>query len=203
MSSKLDIVNQAISHLAVSTEIQNFDTDRTAAGQAARRYYDTARQFVLRSFDWPFAYAIEKPALVASSPTVEWLYSYRYPANALAIRRILNGVTRFDTLGTRALYAIGRDSAGKIVYANQTDAELQYTYDETDPSRFPPDFVIALSFYLAYLMAPRITGGGDTAKLKSDAFTSYRIALNEAKANAANEEPKDQPPEAEMISVRE
>jgi hypothetical protein len=203
VSAKIDICNMAISHLAVGEEINDFDTDATESAQACRRFYDPARLKVLRDFDWPFASATVALSLVETDPTVEWGYSYRYPADALSLRRMPNGATRVDTQLSRALYSIGRDSAGKLIYAATADAEIQYTFDEDDAERFPPDFVIALSFYLAYLIANRVAGGGDVRKLKTDAYAGYRVALLEAMANAANEEPSDPPPEAEMISVRE
>lgn len=210
MSSKADICNQALSHLAISTEIQDFDNEKSKEAQACRRFYDVARQKVLRDFDWPFANTIEFLALLANpaglnQPTIEWAYSYRYPANAVAIHRMLNGATRIDTQLSRAMYSIGRDSVGKIIYADlATPVQVQYTYNETDPERFPPDFVIALSFYLAFLIAARLTQGGDTGlQLRKDAYAWYVKSVDEAQANSANQEPSDLPPDAEMIRVRE
>lgn len=203
MSAKIDIANMALSHIAVGEEINDFDTEKTEAAQACRRFYDVARQKVLRDFDWPFANTIEALALVATAPTVEWGYSYRYPATSLAIRRILNGATRVDTQLSRTRYSVGRDATGRILYADlASPLQLQYTYDETNTERFTPDFVLALSFYLAFLIAPRVTGGTNIKELSGRAFAVYQQSIREAWANAANEEPRDEPPEAEMIRAR-
>lgn len=206
MAAKIDICNMAISHLAVGAEIQDFDNEKTEPAMACRRFYDIARQKVLRDFDWPFANTVEYLAQLANpsgltQPTVEWTYWYRYPANALAIRRILNQATRVDTVQSRAEYSVGRDATGRVIYSDLLTAQIQYTYNETDTERFPPDFVVALSLYLAFLIGPRVSGG-DQFKLADRAYLLYRQAIAEAKANAANEEPRDQPPEAEMIAVR-
>lgn len=207
MTDKISICNMALSALGVSTEIQDFDNEKSKEAQACRRFYDNLRQKALRDFDWPFANAIDFLALLANpagltQPTVEWTYWYRYPANALAIRRILNGATRSDTTDSRTDYAVGRDATGRLIYTNMATAQIQYTYDETDATRFPPDFADAFSLLLASRIAPRLTGG-DPQKLGVQAYTLYRISLSEAKANAANEEPRVDPPEADMISVRE
>lgn len=203
MSAKLDIANMAVSHIAVGEEINNFDTEKSENAQAVRRFYDIARQKVLRDFDWPFASTVETLALVATAPTVEWGYSYRYPAKALEVRRFLNGATRVDTQSSRAHYSVGRDATGRILYADlASPLQLQYTYDETDTERFTPDFVIALSFYLAFLIGPRITNGAQIKELSDRAFGHYKLAIMEARANALNEEPRDDPPEAEMILAR-
>jgi hypothetical protein len=201
-SAKIDICNQAISHLAVGAEIQDLDNEKTEAAQACRRFYDVARQKVLSDFDWPFAFAIENLTQVATQPTVEWLYSYRYPAKALVIRRLPNGATRTDTQISRAIYSIGRDATGKIIYADvSAPATVEYTYDEDDTTRFPPDFVVALSLYLASLIGPRVAGG-DQFKLADRAYQYYRQAIKEAWVNAANQEPRDFDPDPALVNIR-
>lgn len=207
MSAKLDICNQALSHLAVSTEVQDFDTEKSKEAQAVRRFYELARMKVLRDYDWPFANTVEFLALLANppgltQPTVEWTYAYRYPASAIAVRRILNQATRVDTVNSRVIYSIGRDSVGRIIYSSLATAQIQYTYNETDPERFPPDFVVALSFYLAFLIGPRVAGG-DQYKLADRAYGHYQRALLEAQANAAGEEPSDNPPASELELSRD
>lgn len=207
MTDKITIANMALSHLGASTEIQDFDTDKTKEAQACRRFYDNLRQKVLRDFDWPFANAIDFLSQLPnptglSQPTVEWSYWYRYPSTAIAIRRILNGATRSDTADSRADFAVGRDAAGRVIYTNQAaPAQIQYTYDETDATRFPPDFADALSLLLASRMAPRLTGG-DPQKLGIQAYQMYRFSISEAWANSANQEPRVDPPEADLITVR-
>lgn len=207
MSAKIDIANMALSHLAVSTEIQDFDNEKSKEAQVCRRFYELARMKVLRDYDWPFANTIEFLALLANpvgltQPTAEWTYAYRYPANAVAVRRILNQATRVDTINSRAIYSLGRDSVGRIIYSDLLTAQIQYTYNEIDPERFPPDFVAALSFYLAFLIGPRVAGG-DQYKLADRAYGHYRNGLAEAQANAANEEPPDNPPASELELSRD
>jgi hypothetical protein len=201
-SAKIDICNLAISHLAVGMEIQDFDNEKTEAAQACRRFYDVARQKVLRDFDWPFASTIENLTLVATQPTAEWSYSYRYPSKAIAIHRLLNGATRADTQTSRAIYSIGRDATGKIIYSDvPATAQVEYTYDEDDTTRFPPDFVVALSLYLASLIGPRVAGG-DQFKLADRAFQYYQRAIKEAWVNSANQEPRDFDPDPALVNIR-
>lgn len=204
--AKIDIANFAVSHLAVGLEIQDFDNEKTEAAQACRRFYDIARQKVLRDFDWPFASATEFMAQLANPvgltrPTTEWTYWYRYPAKALAVRRILNQAMRTDTSLSRAEYSIGRDATGRVIYADLLAAQIQYTYDEDDTTRFPPDFVVALSFYLAFLIGPRVSGG-DQFKLADRAYLLYKQAIAEAWVNAAREEPRDPDPDPDLVNIR-
>lgn len=204
--AKIDICNLAVSHLAVGLEIQDFDNEKTEAAQACRRFYDIARQKVLRDFDWPFANAVDFLAQLANpaglaQPTNEWRYWYRYPATALTIHRILNQATRTDTEISRVIFSVGRDSGGQVIYSDLLAAQVEYTYDEADTTRFPPDFVIALSYYLASLIGPRVAGG-DQFKLADRAYLLYEKAIVEAWANSANQEPPDFPPDAALVNIR-
>src|SRR4051812_32897245 len=92
------ICNMALGHLAVGKAIGAL-TEASQEARACLRFYEQARDEVLRDFPWPFATTVEALALVAVQPTTEWGYSYRYPLNCLALRRIPSGV-RNDTRGT-------------------------------------------------------------------------------------------------------
>ena len=55
MSSKTVICNLSLSHLGISKEISNIDTERSAAAEACRRWFNLARDETFRDFNWPFA----------------------------------------------------------------------------------------------------------------------------------------------------
>jgi hypothetical protein len=204
MSSDLDICNMALSHLGVSTEIQNLSSERSKEAQACRRFYEPTRDEVLRDFDWSFARRRADLSLVATDPNTDWGYSYRKPAEVLAIRSLPNDAgIRIDTVASRVVYEEGSDTAGELIFTDQADAEVIYTVRETDPEKFPPDFVAALSLLLAARIGPRVAGG-DQFKLADRAYALYRLAIQKAQANAANENARlDPDPDAEMIRVRE
>ncbi len=204
MSSVADICNMALSHLGVSTEIQNLETEKSKEAQACRRFYEPTRDEVLRDFAWPFATVIESLALVASEPNTDWGYAYRYPADALTVRSLWSGYSRKETQTTRIPYRISRDATGKLIYTDQVaaNAVVEYTMKETDTERYPPDFVDALSLLLAAKIGPRVAGG-DQFSLADRAFKMYWMRISEARANALNEEGQDQAPESQFITARD
>jgi hypothetical protein len=66
----------------------------------------------------------------------------------LAIRSLPNDAgIRVDTTASRVVFVEGSDATGELIFTDQTDAEVSYTHRETDPEKFPPDFVSALSHY--------------------------------------------------------
>lgn len=200
MASKTDIANLALSHLSVGDEIANLDTDKSERAAALRRFYDEARDTTLGAYPWPFATRMGALALVEEDPTEEWSYSYRYPSACMAFRRIISGI-RQETRGTVIKYRIAGDDSGQLIYTDQEDAEGEWTAQVTDPERFPADFRLALSYYLAFLAAPRLTKG-DQYKLGNRAYEAWNVTLARAQARAANEGVPDEPADSDFITVR-
>ena len=201
MPAPVDICNLALSHLGVSTEIQTLETERSQEAQAARRFYATTRDQVLRDFPWPFASATAALALVEEEPTSEWAYSYRMPAGCLKFRRILSGAGRVETPDTRVPYRILGDDAGALLFTDQADAEGEWTRRVENTEHWPPDAVLAFSLLLASFLAPRVTGG-DQFKLGARALQVYAVLIARAQAQAIGEESADRPAESEFVTVR-
>lgn len=202
--SDVDICNRALRHLGVSVEIANLATEKSKEAKACRRFYEDARDEVLRDFDWPFARVTELLALVedfTDDDDADWSYSYRYPADAVAVRRVvLAGWSRRERQETKTRYLIGRDDDGALIYTDLGDASVEFTYRETDTSRFPPDFRAAVSRLLAHYIGPSVAG--DKVKLVAEQLELYDYAIRRARANALNEQLADQEPQNEFLHAR-
>lgn len=197
MVGPADICNLALSHLGQSVEIADFENEKSAEARACRRFYEKALKTTLRDFAWPFAGAFATLQLVEEDPTTEWRYSYSIPNDCLQFRRILSG-SRNDTRQSKVEYR----RVGDEIYTNAQSAVGEYTVYVSDTSKFDEDFREALSFRIAFLIAPRITGG-DPMKLGERALKLYMLAISTARANARNEEQPAEPPEAESIRGRD
>lgn len=196
---KTEICNLALSHLAVGKEVGNLETEKSQEAEACRRFYDLALKRTLQDAPWSFATKIISLALVQEGPNSEWNYSYRYPNDCLKMIKILSGV-RNDTRQSRVRYEIGQDSAGLLIYTDQESAEMKYTMYADNPVFYPPDFVMAFSYYLASLIAPRITGGDN--KLGDRALKLYFAEMQVAKIRNITEEQLDEEPDSEFIRER-
>lgn len=199
--SIVGICNLAISNIGSSVEINDL-TENTADARACNRYYETARDEVLRAFPWPFSLRVATLALVAEAPTSEWSFSYAYPSDALRFLRIL-GTTRNPNRSQRVPYTIGGDGVGRtLVYTDQSGAQAQYIQRVTDPTFWPADFVTCLGLLLSVYLAPRLTSG-DPYKLRSQNQQLYEAKLGAAEASAANEDQPDPVPVGEYLSSRD
>jgi len=199
--TKTEIANMAISHLGSGKVIADLDSDKSQEGAACRQFWTVAYEMMQRGFDWPFLTKTAALTLVASDPSDEWAFSYRYPPDCAVARRILSGV-RNDTLETEAKYTIMRDDTGLLIYADAEDAELEYGIRDTSTALWPVDFCLALSYLLASLVAPRIAAG-DPFQRGAIAQKLFVYAESNARANARNEERRDNPPQSTYEITRE
>jgi len=170
--SETAVCNLALGHLGISAEINNLTTEKSAEASACRRYFTTARDVALRDLKCTFATEFATLALVEENPNDEWAYSYRYPSNCLFFRRILSG-TRNDTSGSRIPYKIASDDVGKLIYTDRQYAECEFTKLASDQMLWPDDFILAVSYLLAGLIAPRLTRG-DGIKLGDRSLELYK-----------------------------
>jgi len=201
MSTATEIANLSLSHLGIGKEIANIQTENSQEANACRRFYTIATEATLRDFHWPFANVNISLNLVEENPTTEWGFSYRYPTDCIKLKRIWSGL-RNDNRQSRVPFKIIRDDAGRLIYTDQRNACMEYTYNETDASRFTPDFVQALSFRLAVYTAPRLTSG-DPFKLRNEIMRMYLLEITRAQATAVNEQQDEEKPLAEWTRARD
>lgn len=200
MASVIGIYNMALSHLGVGKEVADVEEDSEEAA-ALNRFYEQARDEMLRAFPWPFATKIAALALVEEDPNDEWSFSYSVPSDCLALRRILSG-SRNDSRQDRVPYREAYGTAGAVIFTDMEDAELEYTVRVSDAGRFAPDFAQALACLLASYVAPRLTAG-DPNGLGKRALQLYQYYVSRAQAQALNEEQAEEEPQSEFVRGRE
>lgn len=188
----------ALSHLGISKEVASV-TERSKEAEACNRFYDASVEALLTDHSWPFATKYATLGLIEASPNDEWGYSYRYPSDCFFFRKILSG-TRNDTLDTKVPYEVASDSTGRVIFTDAVNAEGKYTIMTTE-SFFTSDFILALSFRLAYYIAPRVTAG-DPFKLGPQMMQKYLFELGRATSNAFNEDQSIEIQDTESIQAR-
>lgn len=203
MASKTQIANIALARLGASKQLTNADTDTSREAIVVRTFFADDVEYVLRDFPWPWATSYVVLGLVggtASAPVNrDWQYSYRYPSDAAFIRRlVIDGKGRDDP--SPAPFRIGRDSQGRLIFTDETAAEVEYTTRISDPSEFDSLFVSMLAWKLGAALAPsisRISGMAETC------MQMYEIEKTKAQSRALNESQQMTPFEAELIRARD
>jgi len=204
-ASNTEISNLALSHIGIGKEIANLEAEKTQEAAACRRFYATALDVTLRKFAWPFASKIAALGLIETltdtNTDAEHTYSYRYPSDCVKARRILSGI-RNDTRQSRVHYKILSDTAGRIIHTDQINAELEYTFRADDPSLYPNDFAMALSYRLAGYISARLTKG-DPFKIRAEVLQLFEFEVTQARSTAGNEEQPEELPDSEFVRTRE
>jgi hypothetical protein len=194
MPSKTEICNMALAHLGRTKPIANLNTENSAEATACRVFYTAALKEVLRDFNWPFATKEQELSLIEEDPTDEWGFAYQYPSQCVYLRRIFSGM-RTDTRDTEVPYKLVRSSTGQYIYTDMEDAIAEYTVLHEDPHFYPPDFVMALSFKIAFLVTPAITSG-DPFQKRTEMAGLYDYEILKAVANAKSEQKEDVEPDS-------
>ena len=196
------IANLALRHLGNSNEIADILTERGQEARAARAFYDIARDETLRDCKLPSTRRYAALALVENNPAGEYLFSYRLPIDCVGVRGlVLPRIASSYAAGiSTPLYKLTSDDSGGLILTNIEDVTIEYTARITNVDTFPADFKMALSFKLAFLMAPSITGG-DPFKRGPICAQAYDLSVSKAKTNAYNEEPSSQAPPSELVSA--
>lgn len=188
----------ALGRIGVSQFIANIDTEKSVEAVQCRTYYDQDVEITLRAFPWPFATGYRALPLVTEEPTSDWTYAYRYPNDALALRRVVTTMGRDEP--NPPPFVVGQDDQGLLIYSNEADATIEYTVKVTNPARFDPFFVEALSWKLASDIAPALT------RIKGAQEAAYKMYLHSiayAEVAVANEQRRGPEGDSEFVTGRQ
>lgn len=211
MQTTTDIAQLAILHCGVSKPIGNLQTERSIEAQACRTVVDICRQTTIRKHPWLFAKKFATPGLVSGPDpmaTVEWMYSYRAPSDLLHMVRIISPRLNNDTRQSRIPYTMAEDSVGKLIYTDWPGGgtilpvTIEYSWDNQNISMWPSDFCMAMSYYMAYLIAPVVTSG-DPYKLQDKLMGLFERAIMAASDTDSNEEQRPEEPQSEFVRGRD
>ena len=144
-------------------------------------YYEIARDYVLKDFDWNFASVFKKLSLsISENEYSEYIYCYDYPNDCVFARDIFN-----KSNYVLQKFSVNALSDGtKIILTNTQDAILRYTKRIDKEVFYTSEFAMALSYYLASLTSSVITGSLQKGEL---AYEKYRQILKHSKVINASE----------------
>ncbi len=178
--TKAKIFNITLKNLRVSVSIQSPNqSDKNAV--VLNEFYDSAREQVLKDFDWNFANSYRELTLTGNIPqNPKFLYEYDYPNDCVFAREILP----FSDKEIIEFEIAANSNGNKVINTNVTPAILRYTRLVDNEAFYGSEFVMALGWYLAFLSAPSICGN---RTIQNDCFSVYTGMLAKAKNLNASE----------------
>jgi hypothetical protein len=201
------VCNQALAFCGVSQLITDIVHEATPEANLCRLHYEDAVLAVLREHPWPFATKYAALVLVAGSPDArvndDWIYAYRKPADLVFPRRVVRPgfARRFDP--EPPPFREGVDPTGGLIYSDQPDAVLEYTFRPTCAAGDGDAlFREALMYKVAQKIAPSIAR--DEKKVDRAAGL-YERALNVAATRSERGQQQQRPSDgdAEWIRARQ
>lgn len=180
MISKAQIFNIALNILGVSTPLENANsTDNKAI--LLNNYYELAKDYVLKDFDWNFASTFKELSLAQNNEDrSNFKYTYIYPNDCICARDIFEKGN--FTLQKFVITSLDNDKKG--ILTNTKSAVLRYTKRIDKEICFTCEFSTALAYYLATLTSNVITGSIQKGEL---AYEKYKKILSRAKVLNARE----------------
>lgn len=153
MASQTEIANLALGHFGQSriTDI----TQNSPAAEAVRDCWSIARDATLRAHHWNFATARAALGPLAEAPLFEFSHQYLLPAD---YRRLVS--VNDIAAGTRDCPFVVE---GGLLLTNENTCRMVYVRNVLETERWDSDFVVAFSFQLAELVAPRLSNDGGYA----------------------------------------
>jgi hypothetical protein len=217
MASEVEICNLALAHLGDDATVASIDPpEGSAQSEHCARFYAIARDSLLQMHNWNFA--SRRVALASvTMPYTMWRYAYACPGDMMVAVSVLPPEVENDYtirpypadrygwgwintpfVGAGVYvpqeYSIETDTNGnKVIYTNQEGAILRYQALVTDPTKFDPLFVMALSWHLASMLAgPVIKGdqGAAEAKRCTQMMMGYMQQARMSDANQRNIKPE-------------
>ena len=168
MNSSTSICNMALGYLG-QNPITSLNQDNERA-RWLKLFYEPVRDEVLRTHNWAFA-AAEKPLVRIEAADIPGKYSYKYPADALFIRR----VTGPQSLGQAMSFTERYDEhlQMRVLITAIPGAIAHYTRRITDETQFDPAFSKAFALALASDAALALTGDVSLAARLQQQYTLY------------------------------
>lgn len=180
MISKITICNLALAQLG-QAPISSLEQD----DEKARRlnlFYEPVRDEVLRTHNWAFAGAEEPLVLIEKPQEAPGCCIYKYPAEALFVRRVFVPEQALKALKFREVFRT--DLHCRVLEVPAERAYAEYTRRILDENLFDPAFVKSFSLALACDLAIALTG--DSA-LASQLLQKYTLSLDEARRSNMTE----------------
>lgn len=194
--SKVGIFNMALNHLGITAPIATNSFDKDSRAIILNNYYETARDEVLKAFDWGFAVAYKDLTLsTETSPNPKFPFVYDCPNDCIAARAIIDSIKGEE----KKFEPFSNTLGAKSFLAEIEHARLRYTRRVEKETLFEPEFAITLSYYLAALAGETITG---QQKKADRCMQKYEWKLSKAKQLNAQEGAADDEDNSQYYDAR-
>lgn len=177
MASVVGIWNLALSHIGQNANVSS-PNEQSMEAEYCNQFYPIALNVMLEDFPWTFA--SKRANLALLSTTIEpWRYGYALPSDCLKSRKVLPQEPCHEEEFFQFMVENG------VVCTNVENAQMVYTYNLTDTTKFTTEFTHALTRLLAsYIAGPIIKD--PTGRIANLQYQAYLSEMGRAQATNGN-----------------
>jgi len=185
--SKVKAFNHAISAMLLSEQVSDTETNKTNIVRVLNQFWDDALTMTLQEMDLDSLSESITLELLATLDENEhqYRYAYKYPTRCAFMRRI-RSCARQDTIYTAIDKKVQLYNGVKAIYTDQEQAVIECVPVDISLDALSSPAGMAVSYLLAYLSAPLVTGKG-AKNLRQEIFQNYLLALDSARELDARE----------------
>ncbi|MGY4397300.1 hypothetical protein ACVWZA_002494 [Sphingomonas sp. UYAg733] len=184
MAVSITVCNLALGELR-APPIADIDENSIEARECAR-YYPQCLTLLLERHEWSFATKIVAlPALTLNPRAGEWAHAYGLPVDLGTAKRVVPAVGEWVPAQGQCFIV----EAG-VLYAQATNAVLEYSPNQVAEAVMPAMFVDALAFALAARLAVPVR---DSREMKAQLLQQAEVAAQRAIADDRNRQPQRDP----------
>lgn len=170
--TKTKIYSLALSHLLLSRQVSDVDTDTTTNEvRVLNTFWEDAFNTTLQDLDLDSTSETVTLELLEKLDNNAWNLAYKYPTDCNFFRRIESCVTK-DNRRTHIPKRVGVLNGEKVIYTNEEEAVAEIIPKNIQLEHLETNAGLAISYMLAFLAAPLIVGKG-AAKLKGEIYQMY------------------------------
>ena len=148
MASQADICNLGLINLGQSPDITSINPpDGTKYAATAAAFWPIMLDKVLGEFDWDFARKLVTLQEVSDAEPEAWQYAFALPIDMVEPRMLQQTYQQDPNVG------IPYEIKAGILYCNEADVVLRYTFRNTNYGSYSNGVVLAMGAYMAHLLA--------------------------------------------------
>lgn len=190
-----DLANQTLDHLGIPS-IDSIDTVGDEVSEKCKGTYEQTRKAYLREAAPGFAKLEVDLALASGETSSKYDYVYAEPADSLKLRNIYSSDPQ-----TKIPYEMASHSSktSNVITTDKEDAVMFYTVDKDNLDTWPPDDILALSYFWAMKLAMPLK---KDRNLMNDNRTLYLGVLAMSQKNNKREQHTELPDDDKYINAR-
>lgn len=197
MADVVSICNLALSYLGDSANMVSIDApEKSTQAELCSRLYPTAVSALLDMHDWSFATKRKAVPEVPDEDGFGWRKVFQLPSDALRIISVKDYLRQEAFWHPKASYPdyefpqVDFEVKDAKLYTNAENAVVEYISSNTNVSRFTPDFVVALSYFLAHQLVGARVKGKEGQTLAQSLYKQFLVSLSTAKTKDASQQQK-------------